>query len=152
MWALPFMAGSRDSLFSSHFLWCNSSEPKISWFICLFILWFCNRMVPWDTVSSHQGCPGKQPKQSNHHDPFCSACTGQPTPHRSGAQTGHICHCAHTTATSWVCVLGVPSRAGHNGKRGFEALLGLAHHKLKITGPSRESLFCFGSELSVILQ
>lgn len=96
-------------------LWCNISEPKISWFVCLFILWFCNRIVPWDTVSSHQGCPGKQPKQSDHHYPHSSACTGEHTPHRPGPETRHI----WITATSWVRVLGMASRGGHTGKRGF---------------------------------
>lgn len=81
MWALPFMAGSRDSLFSSHFLWCNSSEPKISWFICLFILWFCNRMVPWDTVSSIRAVLGSS--QSSQTITTPSAVPAQDSPHHT---------------------------------------------------------------------
>lgn len=72
-------------------------------------------MDPWDTVSPHQGCPGAQPKQSNHLYPYSSTCTAALVPDRPGAQTRHICHRAcHVTclvvAPCWAPGDGLPWR------------------------------------------
>lgn len=80
-------------------------------------------MVPWDTVSPHQGCPGKQPKQSNYHYPYSRA---RESLRAAQTRSSNICHRARTTAALSLRVLGMACRGGHTAKRGFWALLGLA--------------------------
>lgn len=109
---------------------------------CLFILRFCNGMGPSDTVSPHQGCPGAQPKQSNHHPPYRCPCTPAPVPDGPGAGTGLICHRAPFLAASPAAVgprdpllrwqqgrlstarLGVPQALNNGTERGSLFLLG----------------------------
>lgn len=103
------------------FLWCNRSEPKISWFVCLFYGFVTGWFLEIQYLLIRSVLGSSQSSQTI--TTLTPEPAVEPTPLRPGALTGR---CAHTTATSWVHVLGMASHSGHTGKRGFCALRGLA--------------------------